>query len=113
MKFQQWFAVGILASLPFAATAQQAPERPNPLDANATVRASAYKSAFKNYEPAAADEQESPDKTWRAANDEVGKLGGHVGHMKGEASASASSSSASPTTSTPASTAPVDHGKHH
>lgn len=109
MTIKQWFAVGVLASLPFAGMAQQVPQQPNPLDANATVPASTYESAFKKYQPAAAEEEASPDKAWRAANDEVGQLGGHVGHMKGEATASSSS----PASSTPAQAAPMDHGKHH
>ncbi|RJG03504.1 hypothetical protein D3878_19465 [Noviherbaspirillum sedimenti] len=85
-------AVGVLASLPFAAIAQQTPQKPDPLAANAPVPASTYVSAFKNYQ-AAADEQATPDKAWRAANDEVAKLGGHAGHIKSDA--------------------PADHGKHH
>jgi hypothetical protein len=102
MTLKQWLAVGVVASFPFAATAQLAPQQPDPLDANATVPASAYESAFKNYQ-AAAGEQKSPDKAWRAANDEMAKLGGHVGHMKDEAAAS----------SAPAQAAPMDHSKHH
>jgi hypothetical protein len=108
MTLKQWLAVGVLASLPFAATAQQAPQQPNPLDANATVPASTYESAFKNYQTAA-DEQASPDKAWRFANDEMAKLRGHVGHMKDEVPAS----STSPASSTPAQAAPMDQSKHH
>jgi hypothetical protein len=111
MTLKQWFAVSVLTSLPFAATAQQTPQQPGPPDANATVPASAYESAFKNYRAAANEQEspeleESPDKTWRTANDEMAKLGGHAGHMK-----DAPASSMSP--STPAQAAPVDHGKHH
>jgi hypothetical protein len=102
MTVKQWLAVGVLASLPFAATAQQAPQQPNPLDANATVPASTYESAFKNYQ-STADEQASPDKAWRSANDEMAKLGGHAGHMKDDA----------PPSSVPARAVPMDHSKHH
>lgn len=103
MFIKQWIAIGVLASalLPFAATAQQKTQQPSPLDANAPVSASTYVSAFKNYQ-AASDEEVSPDKAWRAANDEVGKLGGHAGHIKND---STEQSASSPS-------APVDHSKH-
>jgi HAMP domain-containing protein len=81
MAFTKWLAVAALASLPFAAVAQRASQQLQPGDANATVPASVYESAFKNYQ-AAADEQDSPDKGWRASNDEIQRLGGHAGHMK-------------------------------
>jgi hypothetical protein len=104
MLIKQWITIGVLASaaVSLAAKAQQVPEQPNPLDANAPVSASTYTSAFKNYQ-AAADEQVLPDKAWRAANDEVGKLGGHMGHIKSEAAEAAA----------PPQSAPVDHGRHH
>lgn len=104
MLIKQWITIGVLASasVSLAAIAQQVPAQPNPLDANAPASASTYESAFKNYQ-AAADEQVSPDKAWRAANDEVGKLGGHMGHLKREAAEAGA----------PSPSAPMDHGKHH
>jgi hypothetical protein len=102
MTLKQWLAVGVLASMPYAASAQPSAQQPDPHDANATVSASGYESAFKNYQ-AAADEQESPNNAWRAANDEVAKLGGHAGHMKDHA----------PSSSAPPESAPLDHSKHH
>lgn len=104
MSLAHWLTAAALASLPFAAATQEKQHQADPTDANATVPASAYESAFKNYH-AADDEQEPPDKAWRAANDEVGKLGGHAGHIKGE-----SITSPSPK---PAQAMPSDHRKHH
>ena len=80
MTLKPGLAVGMLMSMPFAAAAQQTAKQPDPIDANAAVPASPHESAFKNYR-AATDEQASPDKAWRAANEEMTKLGGHAGHM--------------------------------
>ncbi|MEN3297480.1 MAG: hypothetical protein V7642_6733 [Burkholderiales bacterium] len=99
MSFTHWLAG--LALLPLAVTAQEKQQPLDPWNASAAVPASTYESPFKNYKPAA-DEPESPEKTWRTANDEVGRLGGHAGHMKVETSASA-----------PAPATPRDHGKRH
>lgn len=107
MSFAHWLAVAALASMPLAAIGQQYQQKhhpANPIDANASVPASSYESVFKNYK-AAADEQESPDKAWRAANDEMAKLRGHAGHIKGDPTASSAP--------TPLQEKPADHGKHH
>jgi hypothetical protein len=80
MRPKQWVAVGVLASMSFAVTAQQASERPNPLDANAAVPAATYKSAFDNYQRVSGEPQPSADKVWRMANDEVAKRRPHTGH---------------------------------
>lgn len=53
-----------------------------------------------------ADDQASPDKAWRAANDEVGRLGGHAGHIGGNAEAA-------PASSAPVQPAPMHHGHRH
>jgi hypothetical protein len=100
MSFAHWLTVAAFASLPYAAVAQQNNHQPDPTDANTPVPAAPYESAFKNYQTAA-DEQESPDKTWRAANEEMAKLGGHSGHIKGEASSASTEA------------APVDRIQHH
>jgi hypothetical protein len=104
MTLQQCLAMGLLASLPFTATAQQAANRPNPSDASAAVPDWAYASAFKGYRAAPGD-QEPADKVWRTANDEVAKLGGHSGHIKSNGQVEASPK--------PAQAAPMDHGRHH
>lgn len=105
MSFTYWFTAAALASLPLAAGAQQIQQRFDPSDANAAVPASNYESAFRNYKAAVA-EQQSPDKSWRAANREMEKLGGHAGQMKGEGGVP-------PVSPTPTKAAPIDHGKHH
>jgi hypothetical protein len=88
MSFVHWLAIATLASIPFAAFAQQEHSPTDPAHASATVPASTYLSAFTNYQ-SIKDEQASPDKTWRAANDAAGKLKGHAGHMKDDSTASA------------------------
>jgi hypothetical protein len=104
MSFAYWLTVAALASLPFAVVAQQKQNQSDPTNANAPVSGAAYESAFKNYQPAA-DQQQSPDKTWRAANEEVGKLGGHAGNMKDGSFASSAPA--------PAQAMPADRSKHH
>jgi hypothetical protein len=103
MTRKHWVAVGALASMSFVAAAQQAPDRPNPLDANAAVPAASYQSAFDNYQRASRDEQPSADKVWRKANDEVAKTDLHLAHAAQEAV----------TAPAPAKAPPVDHSKHH
>lgn len=80
MSFPHWIAVAMLAALPMAAIAEQATQA-GPADATGGSTAAAYESVFKSYR-SATEEQESPDKAWRAANEMVGKLGGHSGHME-------------------------------
>ena len=67
-----------LAVLPLAAAAQS-PSAPQ--EAQASVPATTYRSAYTGYRPAA-EEEATPDQTWRAVNDKVGKAGGHMGMMK-------------------------------
>lgn len=69
-----------LAALPLAAAAQSQP-KPVPQEAQASVPATTYRSAFTGYRPAA-EEDATPDQTWRAVNEKVGKAGGHMGMMK-------------------------------
>ena len=72
----------VLAVLPLAAAAQSQP-KPAPQEAQASVPATTYHSAFAGYRPAAEDDA-TPDQAWRAVNDKVGKAGGHMGMMKME-----------------------------
>lgn len=66
------------ALMPLLAFAQQK-TRPDPADAAASVAATSYDSAFNNYIP----DREVKPAGWKEVNDEVGQLGGHVGHMRG------------------------------
>jgi len=102
MTLKQWLTMAVVTSLSFAAHAQQVHQQPDPLDANAAVSATTYVSAFKDYCPLS-DQQASPDKVWRATNDEMARLGGHAGHSKLDV----------PASQAPVQSAPVDHGKHH
>jgi hypothetical protein len=103
MTPKQWLAAGALALTSFAVAAQQARERPNPLDANAAVQAASYKSAFDNYQRTNSDQQPSADKVWRRANEEVAKPHADTGRATQTAAAS----------SLPEKAPSVDHGNHH
>lgn len=59
---------------PSFATAQQ-PASANPADPQAAVPAVRHESAFASYRPMR-DEKPAP---WREVNDEVGRVGGHLG----------------------------------
>jgi len=79
MSFPHRAAVAVLAFLPLAASAQQL-QQPGPADANATVPATGYVSAFENYRTTP-DEKATPDQLWRAANEEITSADMHSGHM--------------------------------
>jgi hypothetical protein len=49
-----------------------------------------YRSAFDSYRPWRADE---PSADWRQANQEMGQLGGHAGHLRGAPPSPSTSSS--------------------
>jgi hypothetical protein len=87
MFFPHWLTIAALALPPLAAIAQQAPE---PADANAWTPALGYVSAFENYR-SATEEKASPDKGWRAANEEVQSEGRHSGHAMDPGSSPGSS----------------------
>jgi len=66
-----------LAALVAGSAAAQAPARPDPADPKAGARA--YESAFKGYRP-----YNDPELVrWREANEEMGRLNGHIGHVPG------------------------------
>ena len=57
----------------------QTSARSDPADSKAIVPARPYESAFKDYRPYV-----DPDVArWREANEAMGRLGGHVGHVPG------------------------------
>lgn len=72
----QTLAFAALAFFAGAATAQQA-ARPSPADARVAVPAPRYESPFTGYRSYA----EAEVARWREVNEEMGRLGGHVGHM--------------------------------
>ncbi|KAB8065023.1 hypothetical protein [Janthinobacterium violaceinigrum] len=71
----------LAASAASPAAAMPSPSAPQ--EAQAAVPATTFRSAFSGYRPAA-DDEATPDQAWRAANDKVGKAGGHMGMMKME-----------------------------
>ena len=107
MSFTHWSKVAALALLPLAALAQQAPQT-GPADPDAPVPASRYVSAFSDYR-AAADEQGSPDETWRAANQAVAGQDAHAAHGTSQAGAPAAAPLAAPAPADPH----AGHGSHH
>ena len=112
MSFQYWIAVAALAMLPLAASAQQ--QQWDPADANATVPASGYLSAFKNYRPGA-EEKASPDELWRAANADLQVKDGPGIHVKDSASPEARTDAPQKTTGQRVQVMPETdpHAGHH
>lgn len=108
MSSKQWLAAAAWAFLPLAASAQQKQDS-NPTDPGAPVASVRYESAFKTFRSSQEDGP-SPDKAWRSANEEMGRLGGHVGHMKEAAPQSSSSPAANPPAQKQGAN---DHSKHH
>lgn len=86
MSIPPWMAIVALTILPLAATAQDKPKPADPANPAEAVAPLLYESAFAGYQALSQPEQ-SPDKNWRAINDEMGRLGGHVGHTKEAAAA--------------------------
>jgi hypothetical protein len=72
-------AAGVLAALAVTTAAAQGIAPPHPADPAAAVPAPAYRSAFEGYRPL---RDEAPV-AWRGANDEVARIGGHLGLFGG------------------------------
>lgn len=96
-------AFAILPGAHFARAAQPTAKQSNPADPGAPTGVFRYESAFGSYR--AATEESQPAKAWRSANDDMGKLGGHAGHMK-EAAGQA-------TTVAPREANDAAHARHH
>lgn len=77
----RWMAIAMLVTLPVAVTAQEKLRAADPTDPAATAAPYRYESVFSRYQ-SLPDTEEAPEEVWRAANEEMGKLGGHVGHVK-------------------------------
>ncbi len=78
MKLSYWICLAALAA--GSATAQT-PVRPDPADPAARVAAPTYRSAFEGYKPVRSGEP----KSWREANDETARIGGHIGILRDQA----------------------------
>jgi len=86
--------------LPPAAAQQQAAG--HPADPRAAVPAPAYASAFSGYRPF----RDEPPAPWRAVNDEVARIGGHLGMFGGGAHAGHGAKPAPATSGAPAGSRP-------
>ena len=69
----------LLAAFIAGSAAAQAPARPDPADPKAAVSSRPYESAFEDYRPYVDPEVAR----WRESNEEMGRLGGHIGHVPG------------------------------
>jgi len=67
----------MLAACAAGSAIAQTAARPDPADPKAAAPARPYVSAFNDYRPYV-----DPDVArWRQSNEEMGRLGGHVGHV--------------------------------
>jgi len=73
------FCIALVACATGGVAAQSAAP-PDPADPKASVRERAYESAFKAYRPYTEPEVAR----WRQSNEEMGRLGGHMGHLRRE-----------------------------
>lgn len=73
----------LVTALAASTAAAQSVKPPHPADAAAAVPAAQYESAFAGYTPIR-NEKLAP---WREVNDEVARVGGHIGILRGEAAA--------------------------
>ena len=70
-------AIGVIFPLMALAQSGPQPARPDPADATASVPPLHYESALDTYRPM--DDQPTPDKAWRSANDLVRDTGSMSG----------------------------------
>jgi hypothetical protein len=71
----------LLAALAAGNATAQTGARPDPADSGARVPETVYRSAFGDYR----HHDLSKEIPWRAANEEVGRVGGHVGILREQA----------------------------
>ena len=75
MRFNAFLWYGAFALMSLPAVAQSNFAAPDPVQSGARVPEIKYESAFEKYVPY----REQPLATWREVNDEVGRVGGHLG----------------------------------
>ena len=80
MQKRLLFCTMVLAS---SMAAAQTAARLDPADPKAAAPVRGYESAFKGYRPYADEEAGR----WRESNEEMGRLGGHQGHLPQSAAA--------------------------
>jgi len=63
-----------------SSAAAQTTARPDPADPKAAAPTRPYESSFKDYRPYV----DAEVARWRQSNDDMGRLGGHIGHVPRE-----------------------------
>ena len=81
MPFPRLLAIAALATFPLTGVAAQNNEMLDASDSAAEVVVAPYESAFEGYR-SWQDIKLSPVQGWRAANDEMARIGGHAGQIK-------------------------------
>ena len=76
-SYSAFLLYGAFALMPFPAVAQSTSK--DPVHSGARVPELKYESAFERYAPY----REQPLATWRDVNDEVARVGGHIGMFGG------------------------------
>lgn len=109
MSSNKWLALAAWALVPVAAIAQQDHSRYSSSQPAVSGSTPGFQSAFADYRPFG-DDSSTPDKVWRAANEEMGVLGGHAGHMK---DAPESAAASAPERAAVTRSGSMDHSKHH
>ncbi|MCD2516760.1 hypothetical protein LQ564_10615 [Massilia sp. G4R7] len=107
MKLKLWAAFAALSAAALVAQAQQSSRMPDPADPSVPVPATVYESVLTGPVPPTNGNQ-TPDKSWRPANDALAGQTGHAGHH---------SAAPAPTQVAPRQPAPVapskDQHQHH
>ncbi|MGQ0750226.1 MAG: hypothetical protein ACT4PS_06815 [Betaproteobacteria bacterium] len=103
-SYTAYLLYGASALLALPAFAQTRSVAADPTHASARVPDMKYDSAFRGYAPY----REQPLATWRDLNDEVGRVGGHIGMFGGGGHAGHAGAKASPK---PQSGAPAANAK--
>ncbi|MGE3162705.1 MAG: hypothetical protein AB7K53_11795 [Burkholderiales bacterium] len=78
MKHAHWM---LLAALSATQAVAQEVRNPDPVDPKAKAPAPVYRSAFEGYRA----QGEAKRIPWREANDEVERVGGHIGILREQA----------------------------
>lgn len=110
----------VLSSVFAQSIAQESAIPRDPSDASVSEADFRYESVFAGYLPAV-ESSDMPSNAWRAANEEMAKLGGHAGHIKNSANSGAGSASTAGSTrpatmlhdSAPKAVEHGGHGMHH
>ena len=89
MPFPRLLAIAALATFPLTGVAAQNNETLDASNPSAEVVVAPYESAFEGYR-SWQDIKVSPVLGWRAANDEMARIGGHAGQIKDVSDAAAS-----------------------